>query len=98
MTEAQRHQRRHPPRAGMGRPKGSKNKVSGQLREMVLRALDGAGGVDYLIRQAETSPSAFLALVGKVLPLQLTGQDGKDLIPSTITFVFKQAPGTENRT
>lgn len=40
---------------------------------MILAALDGAGGVEYLIRQAEAKPAAFLALVGKVLPLQVSG-------------------------
>jgi hypothetical protein len=42
---------------------------------MILKALDGAGGVDYLQRQAEENPTAFLTLVGKVLPLQLSGGD-----------------------
>lgn len=35
---------------------------------MILAALDDAGGVEYLKKQAETNPSAFLALVGKILP------------------------------
>jgi len=35
---------------------------------MILEALDRAGGVDYLRRQAVENPPAFLALVGKVLP------------------------------
>lgn len=61
---------------GPGRPKGIPNKVNGQLREMILNALDGAGGVDYLQRQAEANPSAFLSLIGKVLPMQVTGEGG----------------------
>jgi hypothetical protein len=28
------------------------------------------------MRQAEEKPAAFLTLVGKVLPLQVTGEDG----------------------
>lgn len=61
---------------GRGRPKGSKNKIGKALKEMILEALDEAGGVEYLVQQAEESPSSFLSLVGKVLPLQLTGEDG----------------------
>lgn len=44
---------------------------------MILQALDGAGGVDYLQEQAKQSPAAFLTLIGKVLPLQVTGKDGE---------------------
>ena len=37
------------------------------------RVLDKVGGLDYLAARAIDSPSAFLTLVGKVLPLQLQG-------------------------
>lgn len=59
--------------SGQGRPKGVPNKVTGQLKEMILQALDGAGGVEYLQAQASANPGPFLTLIGKVLPLQLTG-------------------------
>lgn len=61
---------------GRGRPKGSKNKLGKALKEMILEALDEAGGVEYLVTQSEENPASFLTLVGKVLPLQLTGEDG----------------------
>lgn len=56
-----------------GRQKGTPNKVTGNVREMVLRALDKAGGEEYLLAQARDNPNAFMALVGKVLPTQITG-------------------------
>ena len=43
---------------------------------MILAALSKAGGVKYLVMQANKNPAAFLALVGKVIPLQVTGKDG----------------------
>ena len=43
---------------------------------MVLRALDGAGGIDYLVRQADENPASFMTLVGKVIPTQVGGVDG----------------------
>lgn len=49
-------------------------KATKELKEMILSALDQSGGVDYLVRQAEEKPVAFLALVGKVLPLQVKGE------------------------
>jgi hypothetical protein len=60
---------------GPGRKKGVPNKNTTIIKEMILEALDKAGGVDYLKARAVDQPSAFLALVGKVLPLQLTGKD-----------------------
>jgi hypothetical protein len=61
-------------KSGPGRPKGAQNKVSKELKEMILEALDEAGGVDYLVRQAKKkNAAAFMALVGRVLPMTLTG-------------------------
>jgi hypothetical protein len=40
---------------------------------MILGALDEAGGQEYLTRQAEKNPTAFMTLLGKVLPTQLAG-------------------------
>lgn len=54
-----------------GRQKGTPNKVTGALKDMILSALDGAGGISYLQKQATDNPAAFLTLVGKVLPLQI---------------------------
>ena len=54
-----------------GRPRGSKNKLPLELRALVAQALEQAGGVDYLVRQAQCNPTAFLTLVGKLLPARL---------------------------
>lgn len=62
-----------PPAAGRGRPKGSPNKVTKAIKDMVIEALNNAGGVEYLVGQASTNPTAFLTLVGKTLPLQVAG-------------------------
>ena len=60
------------PKTG-GRKKGTPNKMTGQLKEMILTALDTAGGVGYLVEQSEKNPTAFLTLVGKVLPMTVKG-------------------------
>jgi hypothetical protein len=61
------------PKKGPGRPKGSVNKVTGDIRKMIDEALNKAGGVDYLVRQArKKNPAPFLALVGKCLPKDVT--------------------------
>ena len=60
------------PKTG-GRKKGTPNKIPAQVREMILEALDNKGGVAYLERQADENANAFLTLVGKVLPMQVSG-------------------------
>src|SRR4249919_1304797 len=62
--------------SGQGRRKGVPNKVNADLKAMILGALAGAGGQDYLQRQAEMNPGAFMTLIGKVLPMQITGEGG----------------------
>lgn len=64
---------------GPGRKKGVPNKDTAIIRDMIATALSQVGGVDYLARVAESHPGPFLGLVGKVLPLQVTGKDGESL-------------------
>jgi hypothetical protein len=60
-----------------GRPNGSKNKTTTQLKEAILAAAEWAGGdgglVKYLHEQARMNPGHFMTLLGKVLPLQVAG-------------------------
>lgn len=56
---------------------------------MVLDALEKAGGVGYLASKAKTHPAAFLALVGKVLPLQVQGDPDA---PISLVVKFRE-PG-----
>ena len=57
-------------------------KITRELKEMILGALDDAGGQEYLTKQANDNPNAFLALVGKVLPMTISGggKDGEILV------------------
>ena len=64
---------------------------------MILTALTKAGGVDYLQARALDTPGPFLALVGKILPLQVTGEDGR-AVPVAVTFVISKQPGSDNQT
>ncbi len=73
----------------IGRVKGTPNKVTKALKDMIIGALDDAGGQTYLAAQAKANPAAFMTLVGKVLPLQVTGEDGSAL---KITLVELTGP------
>jgi hypothetical protein len=63
-------------KSGGGSRKGKPNKATAALKDMILAALDRAGGVEYLYEQSQANPTAFLTLIGKVLPMQVTGEDG----------------------
>lgn len=64
-------------KASPGRPKGSPNKTTALLKDAILMAAEAAGGkeglVGYLTAQATAEPVAFMGMLGKVLPLQITG-------------------------
>ena len=72
-----------------GRPKGSLNRTTAAVKDMILQALDGAhkdGGAGYLKQQAKDNPTAFMTLVGKVLPLQLTGDGGGPIQTENVSY------------
>ena len=79
--------------AGPGRPKGSQNKVTADLKDMILGALDKAGGLDYLAERAADprTASAFLTLVGKTLPMTVKGpgEGGAHVFQKIIVEVVK---------
>ena len=61
------------PKTG-GRKKGVTNKVNAEVKELIRGALDEAGGQAYLVQQAKDNPTAFLALVGKILPKDINAK------------------------
>ena len=67
-----------------GRQKGTPNKLTGELKEMILEAANRAGGeggaAHYLHTQALANPNAFMSLLGRVLPLQGPGPQGEHTI------------------
>lgn len=63
-----------------GRVAGTPNKVTAALRDQILAALANSGGVGYLEGLARQQPVAFATLLGKVLPMQVTGDQGGALV------------------
>jgi hypothetical protein len=82
-------------KAGPGRPKGSSNRVTAILKDCILKAAEEAGGeggvVAYLKRQAIENPGPFMALLGKVLPTQLTDQNNEPVQVTIFKNIYEDA-------
>ena len=91
---------RKPPNAGKGRVKGVPNRTTTLLKDAILMAAEGAGGkeglIGYLRAQAKKKNAApFLALLGKVLPTQVSGDPDNPVAPShTVVIEFVSADKT----
>jgi len=70
-----------------GRPKGSLNKTTLQLREMILLALDKLGGPDYLVALGRENSSAYASLLSKVLPTTLSAPDSDGGVGVELRFI-----------
>ena len=62
------------------------NKATALLKDAILKAAETAGGgepdglVNYLVVQARQNPVAFMTLLGKVLPTQVSDEKGGNII------------------
>lgn len=54
-----------------GRQKGVPNKLTRTIKQAIEQAFEEAGGAAYLVQMAEEQPTAFMTLLGKVLPTQM---------------------------
>lgn len=73
-------EKRMPPNAGKGRPKGALNKTTTSAKEAIALAAEGLGGADRLIAWAQEDPAnekAFwTSIYTKLLPVQVSGEEG----------------------
>src|ERR1700737_2030718 len=56
-----------------GGAEGTPKKVNAAVKEAIIGAFNKVGGESYLVKVAESDPRTFCALLGKVMPTQLTG-------------------------
>ncbi len=75
-------------RPGSGRKRGTPNRITADIKSMVIGAVNAKGGQKYFEEQAEKHPVAFLALAGKLMPTTLAGDADNPLIPETINIRF----------
>lgn len=61
--------------ANAGRRKGTPNKITTDVKRALLQAFTQLGADKYLVRQGKVNPRAFLAILGRAIPTQLTGKN-----------------------
>ena len=78
-----------------GRKAGTPNKINATLKEAILLAaeqVDPNGLVGYLRSQAVANPTAFLTLLGKVLPMTVVGDPSAPLQINVVRFSDDNRP------
>lgn len=81
-------------RSKTGRRAGTPNKTTALLKEAIIRAAEDVGSdgegkgklTGYCTFLAKTEPKAFAQLLGKVLPMQIAGEDGGPVVVEILRF------------
>lgn len=80
------------PRRANGRPKGSKNVVTRQMKEAVLAAFEALGGDKFITKLGRSKESAnrraVLNMFGKMIPIEVTGPDGGPLKTESVVNFY----------
>lgn len=90
-----------PPAAGSGRVKGTPNKTTAMLKDAILRAAEAAGSdkqgkdglIGYCTFLATDEPKAFAQLLGKVLPMQISGDPDQPIVHEIIQRIIDPKKG-----
>lgn len=81
-------------KAGPGRPKGSRNKVTQAAKDAIAAAAEGLGGVERLMEWAKEAPENEKTFWGtiypKLIPVQLTGDEQNPVqVKQVVEHTFK---------
>ncbi len=80
-----------------GRPVGSKNNKSNELKNMVLASLDRVGGIEYLVSQATENPSAYIGLISKLLPKDVEMTVRRSILEEAV-LTYDESAAIEDQT
>lgn len=61
-------------REGAGRKKGVPNKLTTDIKQVILEAFEELGGVGYLVDVAKENPTVFCNLVGRIIPKEVQAE------------------------
>jgi hypothetical protein len=73
---------------GSGRKRGTPNKLNANVKAAIEEAFQRAGGVEYLVKLAKDDKRTFAMLLGKLIPMQLSGDPENPLFPPKIEIVI----------
>lgn len=66
-------------RTGMGRPKGSSNKVTKEVKQVIAECFTKIGGLEAFAEWARKNQTKFYYIYAKLLPIQLQAHETKDI-------------------
>lgn len=78
------------PKTG-GRQKGTPNRVTKTAREAFMFAAEKIGGAERLARWAEQNETEFFKLYARLIPQEVTGEEGQALIPAVVKHIYETA-------
>lgn len=84
-----------PPNAGKGRPKGSVNKNTAQVKAALQAVYEKKGGDKALLAWALNNETEFYRLWGKMLPQEVSGPDGGAIAITRVERVLVDPKDTD---
>ena len=75
-----------------GRPKGSTNKITKDLKKAYLGAFDAMGGMEALIAWGKKSPDLFYSQISKLLPKGIEIKSDNELTINIISAIPEPLP------
>jgi hypothetical protein len=72
-----------------GRKRGQPNHTTTSIKEAFLEAFTKLGGVDSLVEWGKENKTDFYKLATKLIPVEVTGKDGADLVQSVEVTIIK---------
>lgn len=80
-----------------GRPKGSPNKMTREVREVIAEAFQKAGGMKAFVGWAKKHPTEFYKIYAKLLPLSVAVGGDPNLPPIRgVLIEWDDAPADQN--
>jgi hypothetical protein len=77
-----------------GRVKGTPNKATADIKNMLLEALEQVGNKEYFVRQSVDNPVAFMGLIGKIIPKEVQATIEGDMRITNVVYTIVDSDET----
>jgi hypothetical protein len=75
-----------------GRAAGTPNKTTKSAKEAILWVFHALGDTPAMERWARDNPTEYYRIFSRLLPHEVTGADGQNLIPPTVHITLQAGP------